>query len=78
MNMSLNCSRSSFVMNTSSIPNQGIYRKCPQSPYISTEQAAIVATAAKGCFEPASGRLFLTLHGLGNGSFVRLSAVPPP
>ncbi len=23
-------------MNTSSIPNQGIYRKCPESPYIST------------------------------------------
>jgi transposase InsO family protein len=23
-------------MNTSSIPNQGIYRKCPRSPYIST------------------------------------------
>ena len=29
-------SRSSFVMNTSSIPNQGIYRKCPESPYIFT------------------------------------------
>ena len=29
-------SRSSFVMKTSSIPNQGIYRKCHESPYIST------------------------------------------
>ena len=27
---------SSFVMNTSSIPNQGIYRKCPKRPYIFT------------------------------------------
>ncbi|MFB9231215.1 FAD-dependent oxidoreductase [Pseudohalocynthiibacter aestuariivivens] len=25
-----------LVMKTSSIPNQGIYRKCPESPYIST------------------------------------------
>jgi hypothetical protein len=24
-----------FVMNTSSIPNQGNYRKCPESPYMS-------------------------------------------
>lgn len=29
-------SRSSFVMKTSSTPNRGIYRKCPESPYIST------------------------------------------
>ena len=28
-------------MNASSIPNQGIYRKCPESPYISTLSAAV-------------------------------------
>jgi hypothetical protein len=28
-------------MNTSSIPNKGIYRKCPKRPYISTEPVAV-------------------------------------
>jgi hypothetical protein len=45
-------SRSSFVMNTSSIPNQGIYRKCPKRPYISTGHDAIAARDAHAVIPP--------------------------